>query len=71
LSGLQPDVANDPVALVEKAKNRDSISHRSHAHLLARATVRALRRSAVRLLCALILLPSAAARDKQPECSAH
>jgi hypothetical protein len=70
LAGLQTDVANDPVALVEEAEDGNAISHRGHARLLARAGVRALRRSAVRLFCALILLPAAAAREKQPDCSA-
>jgi hypothetical protein len=71
LTGLQADIANDTVALVKEAENRDAIGHRGHARLLAGPVIRALGRGAVRLLCALILLPAAAACGKQPECSAH
>jgi hypothetical protein len=71
LAGLQPDVADDAVALVEEPEDRDAIRHRGHARMLAAAAGRALRRSSVRLLGGLVLLPAAAVGQERPKRSAH
>lgn len=69
LAGLQPDVADDPVALVEKAEDRDTVRHWRDARLLPGTVARALRTGTVRLLRTLIL--PAAAGQKEAEPSAH
>jgi hypothetical protein len=64
LPGLQREVANDAVALVEQAQNRDAVGHRSDAGLRSRAGTAAPGARCIRLPLSLVLL-AAAPRQKQ------
>jgi hypothetical protein len=62
LTRLQSEVADDPVALVEKPEHGDAVGHRRHAGLSSRAAVRTRQLRPVRLLVRLIVAP--ATREK-------
>jgi hypothetical protein len=65
LARPQPDVADDPVALIENSQDGDALRHRSDALFLSRTDVRALGPRAIRLLGALLLTAAAGERDER------
>ena len=64
-SGLHPKIADDAVALVQKADHRDPVLHRRNADLLPRTGGRLGKLDPVALV--LVLATLAAGREKQPE----
>jgi hypothetical protein len=64
LAGLQPNVARDAVALVQKSDDRDAIRHGSDTDLLAGPDIGARQRNAVRRIFTLIL-PAIATGQQQ------
>jgi hypothetical protein len=67
LTGFQGNIADNAVALVEQAQNRDALSHRRNPGLLARPRIRRRQPGAICLLLGLIVAP--APRQKQ-QCNA-
>ena len=64
-SWLHPEIADDSVALVQKADDRDPVLHRCDADLLSWAGTRLGKLDPVALV--LVLATLAAGREKQPE----
>jgi hypothetical protein len=62
-SGLHPQIADDAVALVEKADDRDPVLHRGNANLLSGAGTRLGKLDPVALV-PLVLAALAAGREK-------
>jgi len=64
-SRLHPEIADDAVALVQKADHRDPVLHGCDADLLSGAGTRLGKLDPVALV--LVLATLAAGREKQPE----
>jgi hypothetical protein len=64
-SGLHPEIADDAVALIQKADHRNTVLHRCDADLLSGAGTRLGKLDPVALV--LVLAALAAGREKQPE----
>ena len=64
-SRLHPEIADDAVALIQKADHRDPVLHRCDADLLPRTGGRLGKLDPVALV--LVLAALAAGREKQPE----